>query len=330
MNKYVKKGSKPTRTGFGEALASQGGKDERIVVIGADVTGSVLTSFFAEKFPERFFSMGIAEQNATTVAVGLALSGKIPFFSCYAVFATFRNADQVRISVCYNNVNVKIAGGHAGVTVGPDGATHQALEDINFMRSLPNMTVVVPCDYEQAKKATIAIAEMNGPAYIRLSRASVPIFTDENTPFVLGKADVLLEGTDVLIIACGSLVWESLVAAEKLYENHNISASVINCHTIKPIDGKTISEYARKCGAVVTVEEHQIYGGLGSAVAEVLAKNCPTPMEFIAMRDRFGESGEPDELLKYFGFDADNIVKTALIAIKRKNSSDFPYRNLIE
>jgi len=318
MNKYIKKGNKPTRTGFGEALALQGEKDERIVVVGADVTGSVLTSFFAKKFPERFFSMGIAEQNATTVAVGLALSGKIPFFSCYAVFATFRNADQVRISVCYNNANVKIAGGHSGVTVGPDGATHQALEDITLMRSLPNMTIVVPCDYDQAQKATIAIAEMNGPAYIRLSRANVPMFTDENASFELGKADILQDGTDVVIIACGSLVWESLVAAEELQKNHNISAAVINCHTIKPIDTETITEYARKCGAVVSAEEHQICGGLGSAVAEVLVKNYPVPMEFIAMQDRFGESGEPDELLKYFGFDAENIIKAVLKVIARK------------
>ena len=318
MNKYIKKGSKPTRTGFGEALALQGGKDERIVVIGADVTGSVLTSFFAEKYPERFFSMGIAEQNATTVAVGFALSGKIPFFSCYAAFATFRNADQVRISVCYNNANVKIVGGHAGVTVGPDGATHQALEDIALMRSLPNMTIIVPCDYEQARKATIAIAETNTPSYLRLSRANVPMFTAENAPFEIGKADVLQDGTDVVIIACGSLVWESLVAADVLQEKHNVSAAVINCHTIKPIDKETITEYARKCGAVVTAEEHQIYGGLGSAVAEVLAQNEPTPMEFIAMQDKFGESGEPDELLKYFGFDAENIIQTALKVIARK------------
>ena len=320
MNKYTKKGSKPTRVGFGEALALQGEKDERIVVLGADVTGSVLTSFFAKKYPERFFSMGIAEQNATTVAVGMALSGKIPFFSCYAVFATFRNADQIRISVCYNNANVKIAGGHSGVTVGPDGATHQALEDITLMRSLPHMTIVVPCDYEQAKKATIAIAEMNGPAYIRLSRANVPMFTDENASFELGKADILQDGADVAIIACGSLVWEALVAAEELQSQHNISAAVINCHTIKPIDEKAIVEYARKCGAVVAAEEHQIYGGLGSAVAEVLAKNCPAPMEFIAMQDRFGESGEPEELLKHFGFDAENIIKSALKVVARKQS----------
>jgi len=318
MNKYIKKGSKPTRTGFGEALAQQGEKNDKIVVLGADVTGSVLTSFFAEKYPERFFSMGIAEQNATTAAVGLALSGKIPFFACYAAFATFRNADQIRISVCYNNANVKIIGGHAGVTVGPDGATHQALEDIALMRLLPNMTIVVPCDYEQAKKATVALAEMNGPAYLRLSRANVPMFTDESDKFEIGKADVLQDGADVAIIACGSLVWESLVAAEILQEQNNISAAVINCHTVKPIDKETIVKYARKCGAVVTAEEHQIYGGLGSAVAEVLSQDCPTPMEFVAMQDKFGESGEPDELLKHFGFDAENIVKTVLTVIAKK------------
>lgn len=318
MKKYIKLGSKPTRHGFGEALALQGEKDERVVVIGADVTGSVLTSFFKEKHPDRFISLGIAEQNATTVAVGLALSGKIPFFSSYAAFATFRNADQIRISICYNNANVKIAGGHAGVTVGPDGATHQALEDIALLRSLPNMTIVVPCDYQQAKKATVAVAEMNGPAYIRLSRSNVPMFTTEEDKFELGKADVLTEGNDIAIVACGTLVWEALMAAEQLQEKHNISATVINCHTIKPIDEGTIVKYAKQCGAIVTAEEHQIYGGLGSAVAEVVVKNHPVPVEFIAMKDRFGESGEPEELLEYFGFTAENIVETALRAIKRK------------
>jgi transketolase len=334
MNKYIKRDSKPTRHGFGEALALQGEKDERIVVIGADVTGSVLTSFFQKKFPERFISLGIAEQNATTAAVGLALSGKIPFFSTYAAFATFRNADQIRISICYNNANVKIAGGHSGVTVGADGATHQALEDIALMRALPNMTIVVPCDYEQAKAATIAVAEMQGPAYLRLSRANVPLFTDENAHFEIGKADILQDGQDIVIIACGSLVWEALLAAEELETKHHISAAVINCHTIKPLDGKTICEFAEKCGAVVTAEEHQIFGGLGSAVAEVLAKNCPKPIEFVGMKDRFGESGEADELLEHFGFNSQSIVKSALKAIARKAANTSyqakNYRNVIE
>jgi transketolase len=318
MNKYIKRGEKPTRHGFGEALAEQGSKDERIVVIGADVTGSVLTSFFQEKHPDRFISVGIAEQNATTIATGLALSDKIPFFSSYAAFATFRNADQIRVSVCYNNANVKIAGGHAGITVGPDGATHQALEDIGLMRTLPNMTIVVPCDYEQAKKATIAIAEHIGPAYIRLSRANVPLFTNMDDKFNIGKADVLIDGNDVAIIACGSLVWEALVATDILKEQHNISAAVINCHTIKPVDQETIIEYAKQCKCIVTAEEHQINCGLGDAVASVVVKNTPVPMEMLAMEDRFGESGEPAELLKYYNFTADGIIEKVLKVIQRK------------
>ncbi|MDR0927775.1 MAG: transketolase family protein [Ignavibacteria bacterium] len=318
MNKYISKGTKPTRQGFGEALAEQGDKDSRIVVIGADVTGSVLTSFFAEKHPERFISVGIAEQNATTIAVGLALSGKVAFFSAYAAFATFRNADQLRVSVCYNNANVKIAGGHSGVTVGPDGATHQCLEDIGLLRTLPNMTIVVPCDYEQAKKATIAVAEHIGPAYIRLSRAKTAIFTNADDDFQIGKADVLRDGTDVCIVACGALVWEALQAAGELETKYNLNVAVINCHTIKPIDADTISAYAKKCGAIVTAEEHQIYGGLGSAVAEVVVGKYPVPMEMIAMQDRFGESGEPDELMRHFGFTAENIVNRCLLVHKRK------------
>ena len=318
MTKYIKRGDKPTRHGFGEALADLGTKDERIVVIGADVTPSVLTSFFAEKHPDRFFSVGIAEQNATTIAVGFALSGKIPFFSCYAAFATFRNADQLRISVCYNNANVKIAGGHAGVTVGPDGATHQALEDIGLVRTLPHMTIVVPCDYEQAKKATVAIAEHIGPAYLRLSRANVPLFTNPEDNFQIGKADVLIDGKDVAIIACGGLVWESIVAADVLLEQHNISAAVINCHTIKPIDEDTITKYAKQCGAIVTAEEHQINCGLGDAVASVVVRNQPVPLEMLAMEDVFGVSGEPDELLKHYNFTADGIIEKVLKVVKRK------------
>ena len=318
MSKYIKRGEKPTRHGFGETLAELGTKDERIIVIGADVTPSVLTSFFAEKHPDRFISVGIAEQNATTIAVGFALSGKIPFFSCYAAFATFRNADQLRISVCYNNVNVKIAGGHAGVTVGPDGATHQMLEDIGLVRTLPNMTIVIPCDYEQAKKATIAVAEHIGPAYLRLSRANVPLFTSPDDNFQIGKADVLVDGKDIVIIACGSLVWEAIGAAEVLLEKHNISAAVINCHTIKPIDTDTITKYAKQCGAIVTAEEHQINCGLGDAVASVVVQNYPVPIEMLAIEDKFGESGEPDELLKYYHLTSDGIIDKVLKVVKRK------------
>ena len=319
MKQYNKIGDKATRVGFGEALAELGSTDERIVVIGADVTGSVLTSFFAERHPDRFISIGIAEQNATTIAVGLALSGKIPFFSSYAAFSTFRNADQIRISVCYNNANVKIAGGHAGVTVGPDGATHQALEDIGLLRTLPNMRIVVPCDYEQAKKATVAIANEFGPAYIRLSRANVPMFTNVEDEFKLGTADVLLDGDDVVIIACGSLVWDSIEAAKVLRDSHNISAAVINCHTIKPIDIETIVAFSSRCGAVVTAEEHQINCGLGSAVADVIVRNCPVPVEMLAIEDRFGESGEPAELLRHFNLTPNGIIDKVKKVLERKN-----------
>lgn len=321
MKKYILRGKKPTRHGFGEELALLGEKNEKIVVLGADVTGSVMTSFFKEKHPERFFSLGIAEQNATTVATGLALCGKIPFFSTYATFSTFRNADQIRISVCYNNANVKIAGAHAGLTVGPDGATHQALEDIALMRSLPNMTVVVPCDYVQARKATAAIAEIQGPAYIRLSRSEVPLFTEETSKFEIGKADVLQDGDDVAIVACGTMVWEALLAAEILFEKHKIKATVINNHTIKPLDEETLIAAAKKCGAFVTAEEHQVNGGMGSAVAELLAQKYPIHIEIIGIQDSFGESGEPYELLEKYGLTANDIVKSALKVIERKKNN---------
>ena len=312
-------GKKPTRHGFGEALVELGKKHDNVVVLGGDITGSVMTSYFKEAFPDRFFSIGIAEQNATTIAAGLALSGKIAFFSSYSAFAAFRNADQIRISVCYNNANVKIGGGHSGITVGPDGATHQSLEEVSFLRSLPNMTLVVPCDYWETKKATIAVGEMFGPAYIRFGRSAVPMITDENTPFTIGKAEIFRKGNDVAIIACGLMVWEALQAAEILEKEHNISAKVINNHTIKPIDYRTITDAARECGAIVTAEEHQIIGGLAAAVAEVVVKNHPVPMDFVGMKDRFGGSGESEELIDKFGLNAESIVKSVLTVIKRKN-----------
>ncbi|MBR3090482.1 MAG: transketolase family protein [Bacteroidetes bacterium] len=318
MKKYTLRGNKPTRHGFGEALAELGEKNQDIVVLGADVTGSVMTSYFKEKFPERFFSIGIAEQNATTIAVGFALSGKIPFFASYAAFSTFRNADQLRISVCYNRANVKIAGGHAGVTVGPDGATHQVLEDLAIVRTLPNMTVVVPCDFEQAKKATVAIANINGPAYIRLSRSNVPLFTDENAKFEIGKIDVLQDGSDVALIACGTMVWQALLAAEELYNKYNIKATVVNNYSIKPLDKEGLVKVAKKCGAIVTAEEHQVIGGMGSAIAELLSKECPTPINFVGMQDKFGESGEPNELLDKYKLNAAGIVEAALEVMKMK------------
>ncbi|MBM2816247.1 MAG: tkt [Ignavibacteria bacterium] len=319
-------GSKPTRHGFGEGLVALGEENENVVVLGADITGSVLTSFFQNRFPERFFSIGIAEQNATTIAVGLALSGKIPFFSSYSAFAAFRNADQMRISVCYNEANVKIGGGHSGITVGPDGATHQSLEEISFLRSLPNMTLIVPCDYHEAKKATIAAGRMTGPVYIRFGRSAVPMFTTEETPFEIGKAQIFREGSDIAIIACGLMVWQALLAAEELEKRKGISARVINLATIKPIDVETVTLAARQCGVIVTAEEHQIFGGMGSAVAEVVVKNCPVPMEFIGIPDRFGESGEPDELLEKLGLTWREIYNGCLTALKRKKSEFSSFR----
>jgi len=330
MNKYKLLGKKPTRYGFGEALVELGEKNENVVVLGGDITGSVMTSFFKERFPERFFSIGIAEQNATTIAVGMALAGKIPFFASYSAFAAFRNADQIRLSVCYNNVNVKIGGGHSGITVGPDGATHQALEELSLLRAMPNLTLVVPCDYEETRKATLAVGEMIGPAFIRFGRSAVPLFTTRESHFEIGKASILRDGSDVCIIACGLMVWEALLAGDMLEEKLGISAMVVNNSTIKPIDVVTITEAARKCGAIVTAEEHQVYGGLGSAVAEVVVKNYPVPMEFVGIKDTFGGSGEPEELMEKFGLTSERIFQSALKAIDRKKNGSFGYRSLTE
>ncbi|MDB5036005.1 MAG: tkt [Chlorobi bacterium] len=315
---FEKYGSKATRFGFGEGLVELGEADERIVVLGGDITGSVLTNYFRDRFPDRFFSMGIAEQNATTVAAGLALSGKVPFFASYGAFCALRNADQLRISVCYNEANVKIGGGHSGISVGPDGATHQILEDMAFLRALPNMTLVVPCDYLEAKKATIAIGRMHGPAYIRFGREAVPSFTREDTPFTIGKAETFRDGNDVAIIATGWMVWESLVAAEELAKE-GIQARVINLHTIKPIDTETIAKAAAECGAIVTAEEHQIMGGMGSAVAQVVVKNTPVPMEFVGVADTFGGSGSPGELMEAFGLTAKDVYNSVKKVLKRRS-----------
>jgi transketolase len=311
-------GKKATRQGFGQGLVELGEANPNVVALGADVSGSVLTSMFQAKFPDRFFSIGIAEQNATTVAVGLALSGKVPFFAAYGAFTTMRNADQLRISVCYNEANVKIAGSHSGVTVGPDGATHQVLEDIALLRALPNMTLVVPCDYEEARRATIAIGEMHGPAYVRFSREVSPMFTTSEMPFQIGRAEILRHGNDVALVACGLLVWEALQAAEELHKRHGINARVINCHTIKPIDIETLVQASLECGAIVTAEEHQVHGGLGSAVAEVIVKNNPVPMEFVGMKDAFGGSGEGKDLMLRFGMTWRDVYASALRVMERR------------
>ena len=309
---YTNKGNKPTKTGFGEGVLAAAQQDSRVVGLGADITHSVGMNLFSEAFPERFFSMGIAEQDCVATAVGLALSGKVPVFSTYGVFAAHRANDQIRISVCYNNVHVVIGGAHAGVSVGPDGATHQALEDIAAMRVLPNMTVISPCDATQARIATEkAILECDGPVYIRFGREAVPDFTDENQTFEIGKAQLMRDGDYITLVATGHEVWEALKAAH-LLEQMGVSARVINMHTIKPLDGEILNKAAEETRLVFTIEEHQIAGGLGSAVAEYLAENHPIRVCRIGMDDRFGESGQALALLHKFGLDAAGIVKRVL------------------
>ena len=308
---------KPTRDGFGEGLVELGQKRDDVVVLSADLTESTRASWFKEKFPERFFSMGVSEQDMMSTAAGLALSGKVAFACTFGAFAAGRAWDQVRVSLAYMKTNVKIVGTHGGISVGEDGPTHQANEEIALMRILPNMTVIVPCDALEAKKATIASASYEGPVYLRLGRSGVPLITKEEDNFQIGKANLLKDGKDVTIIACGVEVYEALSAHEALKKD-NISARVINLHTIKPIDRDIIIRAAEETGAVVTAEEHTIIGGMGSAVAEVLAQECPVPIEFIGVKDRFGESGDPKELFKLFGLTAEDIVKAAKKAIARK------------
>ena len=307
----------PSRNGFGEGMVLAAENDENIVGLCADLTESTRMQAFAEKFPNRFFEMGVAEQNLVTVAAGMALGGKIPFTASYATFSPGRNWEQIRTTICYNDVPVKIIGSHAGLSVGPDGATHQALEDIAMMRALPNMIVISPADSIEAKKPTQAIARNGKPCYMRLSRDKVPVITSEQTPFEIGKAEVFFEGKDVTIIATGQMVYKALQAAKELKE-HKISVRVINCHTIKPIDKKTILQAASETGAIVTVEEHQITGGLGGAVAEVLSQNYPVPLKIIGVEDCFGESGEPNELLEKFGLTKEAIIKAVTQVLRMK------------
>jgi len=298
-----------TREAYGEALAQLGEEIKDIVVLDADLSGSTKTSVFAKKFPERFFNVGIAEQNLMGTAAGFATCGKIPFASTFAIFAAGRGFEQIRNSICYPKLNVKIGASHAGITVGEDGATHQSVEDIALMRALPNMTVICPADGAETKKAVRAAALHEGPVYIRLGRMAVETIFDDDCEFEIGKGKVLREGTDVAIIATGIMVGESLKAADMLAKD-GISAMVINMHTIKPIDEDLILK-AAKCGAIVTAEEHSIIGGLGGAVAEVLAEKMPTPMRRIGIRDKFGQSGKPNELLKLYNLTADDIANAA-------------------
>jgi transketolase len=317
LSKEVKQ--EPIRAGFGRGLLEAGTRDNSIVTLCADLTGSTKMDEFAKAFPERFVEIGIAEQNLVTVAAGMALTGKKPFVSSYAAFSPGRNWEQIRTTICLNQTNVKIVGSHAGVSVGPDGATHQMLEDLALMRVLPNMMVVAPADAEEAAKATLALAAHNGPAYIRLAREKTPVLTTAKTPFSLSKAQILRMGKDLTIIACGTMVYHALMAAHEL-EQHGIETEVINAAVVKPLDTITIVASARKTGAVLTAEEAQSAAGLGGAVAEVLADHHPVPMTRVGMPDRFGESGEPGELLEHFGLSAPSIANHARELLKRKGA----------
>lgn len=308
---------KLVRQGWADALVELGEKNPNVAVFDADLSKSTLTNLFKDKFPTRSFNVGIAEQNMVNMAAGFSTVGFIPFCATYGVFMSGRAWEQIRNTVCMNKLNVKFGGAHGGLSVGPDGASHQALEEIAVMRCLPYMTVLVPADYSEAKKATLAAAEIVGPVYLRFGREKLPVVSSENDEFIVGKAKIMQEGSDVTIVACGAMVAEALDAADTLKEQ-GISAEVINLHTIKPIDKDTLVASAKKTGAVVTAEEHQIMGGMGSAVSEVLSANFAVPMEFVGVDNTFGESGTPDELMKKYGCKSCNIVEKALEVLKRK------------
>lgn len=315
MKKYTYTEKKDTRSGFGDGLTELGRENENVVALCADLTGSLKMNAFADENPDRFFQVGIAEANMMGIAAGLTIGGKIPFTGTFANFSTSRVYDQVRQSIAYSHKNVKICASHAGLTLGEDGATHQVLEDIGMMKMLPGMTVINPCDYNQTKQATKAIANHNGPVYLRFGRPKVPVFINE--PFEIGKAIKLQEGTDVSIFATGHLVWEALQACEKLNEE-GISAEVINIHTIKPLDEKAVLESASKTKCVVTAEEHMINGGLGDSIGQIISRNTPLPIEYVGVNDTFGESGTPDQLMEKYGLNAEAIIKAAKNAINRK------------
>ena len=310
-------GKKDTRSGFGEGLLEIGKKNKDVVALCADLTGSLKMNAFQDEFPERFFQVGIAEANMMGIAAGMTIGGKIPFTGTFANFSTGRVYDQIRQSIAYSRKNVKICASHAGLTLGEDGATHQILEDIGMMKMLPNMTVIVPADFNQTKQATMAIADFDGPVYLRFGRPSVPIFVKPDANFQIGKADVIFEGTDVTIIACGHLVWKSIEAAKELAAQ-GISAEVINMHTIKPLDEEAVLKSVAKTKCVVTAEEHMINGGLGDSVAQVLTRNHPVPQEYVGVNDTFGESGTPDELMRKYGIDTPDVVEAAKRVIQRK------------
>lgn len=310
-------GMKATRDGFGEALVELGATHPNVLVLSADLTASTRANWFKDKYPERFFDFGVAEQDMFSTAAGFALCGKVPFACTFGVFASGRAWDQIRVSICYMNLNVKIAGTHGGISVGPDGASHQALEEVTLMRVIPNMTVIVPCDSDEARCATIAAAMHHGPVYLRLGREPCPVITAQNAPFKIGTAAVLRDGMDIAIIANGIMTHEALKAHDEL-KKQAINARVINLPTVKPIDEETIIKAARETGAVVTAEEHSVIGGMGSAVSETLSLNYPVPIRMVGMKDRFGESGEASELMKHFGLTAEGIVKAALEVLRLK------------
>ena len=317
MKKYTYTELKDTRSGFGAGLAELGDKNDKVVALCADLIGSLKMEKFIENHPDRFFQVGIAEANMMGIAAGLTIGGKIPFTGTFANFSTGRVYDQIRQSIAYSGKNVKICASHAGLTLGEDGATHQILEDIGMMKMLPGMTVINTCDYNQTKAATIAIADHVGPVYLRFGRPKAPVFMPENETFEIGKAIRLTEGKDVTIVATGHLVWEALQASEKLLAK-GIRAEVINIHTIKPLDEKAILDSVAKTGCIVTAEEHNILGGLGESVARTLTINKPTPQEFVAVNDSFGESGTPSQLMKKYGLTDDAIVSAVEKVIKRK------------
>jgi transketolase len=317
MKKITVIDEKDTRSGFGAGLLEVGRKNPNVVALCADLTGSLKMDAFEKEFPDRFFQVGIAEANMIGIAAGLTIGGKIPYTGTFANFSTGRVYDQIRQSVAYSGKNVKICASHAGLTLGEDGATHQILEDIGLMKMLPGMVVINPCDYNQTKAATIAIADYEGPVYLRFGRPKVPNFTPPDQKFEIGKALHLIEGTDVSIFATGHLVWKAIQAAEILHEK-GINAEIINIHTIKPLDENAVITSIKKTGCVVTAEEHQMNGGLGDSIAQLLSRNIPTPMEMVAVNDSFGESGTPDELMIKYGLDTPNIVEAALKVIARK------------
>ena len=308
----------PTRNGYGEGVVVAGEADPNVVVLCADLTESTRSQDFAEKFPDRFIEIGVAEQNLAAIAAGLGISGKVPFISSYATFSPGRNWEQIRTTIAYNDSNVKIVGSHTGVSVGPDGATHQATEDMAIMRTMPNMRVFSPCDAIEAKKMTEAVAQLWGPCYIRFAREKSPVFTTEETPFRPGRAEIFwsVDKPEVAVIGCGPLVHNALLAAKDLAKD--VRVMVINSHTIKPLDEHLLLEVIKKCGAVVTVEEHQVKGGLGGAIAELVAREHPVPIEFVGMQDTFGETGEPEELIEKYGMGVESIKKAIKKVAKRK------------